>query len=682
VVEKLNDALGSKSTEAWTKFFDAATGGHGKSPIGSWADQTPAEAYTGAQSWYGNTINSLRDKLGMPKKKFAAGGVVDKPTNALIGEAGPEIVLPLNVLKGQQGGSADDRALSEDQNMWQRFNALAMAAKQHPGVDIKQLSDDDINQLHNPWGGGGGGPGGSGFPSGGSGGYGAGRGPMFRPGVGPASQYADAASGRGLMPWPGDSGPPASAAPDKSGPYSGWPTTDSSGNVISGGSGAVDRSKFRDMLSNNPQMRERIMQIMWNEQGGNDLGMRGVGESLFNRADMEHLPLTSKRITGWHNDGGYYANGNMGRGMNRAQAEAALNDVLGGSNVSEYATENSSGNFARSQLAQGMFTAGTGGPDHSGIINGEYLQTPGNAGGARSTPAIWQAWVEKQKAQAAGGGKPVGPRDANGYGPTGAYASANSFKGTPLPTTPMGSIRPDVLARAAQIAQSGNQGAVTQFLHEQGIQVDDRDCGDFVAGIVKASGGTPVGSYPTGSAWRGYGAGVPDAAHAQPGDVLSSNRYTYGPNTGQPLPPGAVQGGHAAMVGPRGYNPKTGTLDVIQADPLREYDSPMTGYAIRRGLGGDPAPPSGVANTPSGLDAMPTPGPQSSLAGLTHLASAGESDVPLGTFNGVTEGKRPWWMEQPSPDSRGVSGGIRGDIKGATQTASLDPRSGLGGDLR
>ena len=34
--------------------------------------------------------------MEFPKVKLAEGGIVTKPTNALIGEAGPEAVVPLN----------------------------------------------------------------------------------------------------------------------------------------------------------------------------------------------------------------------------------------------------------------------------------------------------------------------------------------------------------------------------------------------------------------------------------------------------------------------------------------------------------------------------------------------------------------------------------------------------------
>jgi phage-related protein len=59
-----------------------------------------------------------------PKVKLAEGGIVDKPTNALIGEAGPEAVIPLNSNKANGVLGNNDVLVKEFQEMKQILTAI------------------------------------------------------------------------------------------------------------------------------------------------------------------------------------------------------------------------------------------------------------------------------------------------------------------------------------------------------------------------------------------------------------------------------------------------------------------------------------------------------------------------------------------------------------------------------
>jgi hypothetical protein len=63
-------------------------------------------------------------KVTLPKVKLAEGGIVDKPTNALIGEAGPEAVIPLNSNKANGVLGNNDTLVKEFQEMKQILTAI------------------------------------------------------------------------------------------------------------------------------------------------------------------------------------------------------------------------------------------------------------------------------------------------------------------------------------------------------------------------------------------------------------------------------------------------------------------------------------------------------------------------------------------------------------------------------
>jgi hypothetical protein len=155
-------------------------------------------------------------------------------------------------------------------------------------------------------------------------------------------------------------------------------------------------------------------------------------------------------------------------------------------------------------------------------------------------------------------------RGAATTNPVTGVSSSNPLLTGINPTTG-GSIDKAVLQQAAQIAQLGNTKAtqgeawqqVKSYITSQGLTYSTgEDCAEFVTAVLARSQHLPPGTlpagvkgdYPSAASYLHYGDQV-DAAHAQPGDVLSK----WG-------------GGHAMIVGPDGYNPATHTLDILSAN--------------------------------------------------------------------------------------------------------------------
>ena len=144
-------------------------------------------------------------------------------------------------------------------------------------------------------------------------------------------------------------------------------TVDASGGDTGGGRGVIDRSRMRKELENNPELRKRVMTIAANENN-DPRAQQAVMESMMNRALMSGKPLSEEAQFTWRRgDRGYYdakASG-IRRGQaavadprRRAALEKQLDAVLAGSNISNYATGNASGQFVENRIRQGMFPGG------------------------------------------------------------------------------------------------------------------------------------------------------------------------------------------------------------------------------------------------------------------------------------------------------------------------------------
>jgi murein DD-endopeptidase MepM/ murein hydrolase activator NlpD len=145
-----------------------------------------------------------------------------------------------------------------------------------------------------------------------------------------------------------------------------------------GGGLAADRARFKAELDADPALRAKVLRIAANEQGKHGLGTQAVLESMMNRASFKGTSLAAQAK--WTGEGGYYAMGTMGRGAledkeHREVLEGSLAKVYGGSNITDYATDNASQGLARKRTAnqEMVFTKDYGGESfyQPGRVSGE-----------------------------------------------------------------------------------------------------------------------------------------------------------------------------------------------------------------------------------------------------------------------------------------------------------------------
>jgi hypothetical protein len=154
---------------------------------------------------------------------------------------------------------------------------------------------------------------------------------------------------------------------------------------------AQARSKFADELRAKPWLRQKFLQIMYNEQGSHPQGTQSVAETALNRAIIRGTSLERQLKWHGHERGGYYQVGNMGRGSEKymAQLNRALDNALAGSNIADYATDNSSGDLARRERASGKFRYRSG-------YHGETFFAPG--WGEPQFSRAWDNWIAQMTA--------------------------------------------------------------------------------------------------------------------------------------------------------------------------------------------------------------------------------------------------------------------------------------------
>jgi uncharacterized membrane protein YgcG len=405
--------------------------------------------------------------------RHAEGAIVDKPEIAMIGEAGPEAVIPL---QGPGDRQAAEAALGgrADEVMWARIQSMIGAQRKDKAIG---LSDADMAALNARQGGGGGGGGDGGFAGGGgsSGGGGASSG-WSGSGRGPGG------SGRGPG-GTGTAGTPGSADPD----------TTFFGTGTSGGDDAGDYGRIADAIG---------------RQEG--YGVAGAIPTVQNNpGDLKWGPF--------------------------AQAHGATGPGRGGHAIFPDAAS------GRNALIALLQTKGKG-------------QSIAQIGSWWAEDKGWGAAVAKY----AGLSPDYVPKAGTGTGKPELGAGNPLF--TMVNPNTGGPIDVGVLQQAAQIAGStGSHQAVYNFIKSQGMEyTSGENCAEFVTAVLARSQHLPPGvlpasvkgDYPSAASYMHYGTAV-DAAHAQPGDVLA--RHDAG-------------GSHAMIVGPGGYDPKTGRLNIVAAN--------------------------------------------------------------------------------------------------------------------
>lgn len=193
-----------------------------------------------------------------------------------------------------------------------------------------------------------------------------------------------------------------------------------------------DRTRFDQELKEKPWLKEKIAHIAIGEHQSKE-GMIGVTESMMNRAVVRGTSLekqATRHRTSGVDEHGYYAG--YAKHINddqRAIFNKSLDEVLGHtgkgqSNITNYATENASGNLAAREMRDGSFV-------HRKEIEGEHFFSPGSA-----EPAFRDRWnklhtqavdFEKNQGNVTADGKALSPNVS------GQPSNSGSDKLTPSP---------------------------------------------------------------------------------------------------------------------------------------------------------------------------------------------------------------------------------------------------------
>lgn len=148
------------------------------------------------------------------------------------------------------------------------------------------------------------------------------------------------------------------------------------------------RARFAKELQNNPELRQRFRQILFNEEGMSARGTTEIAETALNRAVIRNTDLATQLR--WHGTehNGYYQRGQgvgwHGTAAQNQQLDSAIERALAGSDVSRGATDNSSAGLARREEASGAFVTREHSPGH------DTFSRPGSA--EPELARRWQEW--------------------------------------------------------------------------------------------------------------------------------------------------------------------------------------------------------------------------------------------------------------------------------------------------
>jgi hypothetical protein len=281
----------------------------------------------------------------MPQKKFGGGGIVTSPTNALIGESGPEAVIPLT------GGGFDPFVLMQmlieqlfgPDSTSKGGSAMAMLGGGRSALSSGRMPPDIADILGSKL---------RGMSSGGA------------LSLGPHS----GGSMSGRMPHPLQLQPQQSSSAGKGVSIGNLP-------AASDAALAKDRAGFAEQLKNNPALAEKIAQISLGENR-NPNANQAVIETIFNRARArgQTLEQVTQMYTGKGSPGYYpsstFSGGAQGMREERLRNMAIENErkALSGGNVSHYATDNASVGLAYTE----RFGGSSGGYGRPGQPPGKF----------------------------------------------------------------------------------------------------------------------------------------------------------------------------------------------------------------------------------------------------------------------------------------------------------------------
>lgn len=149
-----------------------------------------------------------------------------------------------------------------------------------------------------------------------------------------------------------------------------------------------DRSRFAAELEAKPWLKEKIKHISLGENQ-DPRANAAVLETMMNRAIVRGTSLEAqarRHHSSGVDEGGYYAGYAPGYSNEKSEmVDRNMANALRGSNITGYATDNSSGSLAAREIASGSFK-------HHGTINGESFFSPGHA-----EPKLRERWRELNK---------------------------------------------------------------------------------------------------------------------------------------------------------------------------------------------------------------------------------------------------------------------------------------------
>jgi hypothetical protein len=124
------------------------------------------------------------------------------------------------------------------------------------------------------------------------------------------------------------------------------------------------------------------------------------------------------------------------------------------------------------------------------------------------------------------------------------------------------------MKQAELLGRAGDVAGLQRLFAQKGYKMSGPACGIVASGYVKSAGFKPPPGGAIATSWHKWGEGIKDPNDINaPGRTFGSMVGTYwhgryGGTQGQILAPGQT-GGHVMTIVPGTYDPKTGTVDMV-----------------------------------------------------------------------------------------------------------------------
>lgn len=322
------------------------------------------------------------------------------------------------------------------------------------------------------------------------------------------------------------------------------------------------RARFQKEIDENPELRNTLAALAISEEGTkSSRSQSGVVETMMNRASAQGKTLSeivkrhsnaSDNYYAPYFDGAYDRNTRLleNNPKLKTKVNAAIDEVLAGSNYSNFGTDNASGSVAASARRTQTPTANSeAGEQYSRKDVLAYAKLHGIkvVQNNRKWYAETVAAMEKEKRSTIlPGMKNVANNNEKVRNALTNVAQYRADRKTSEPKlgdykTQRGwdramaswenkkqnneEIPKQIIDQARRIALEGGPVAVQQFMNEQGHPKHDAWCGDFAASVVKSVGGKVPQNPQIASNWRNFGHQV---EIPKPGDIAVRKQEYHG----------------------------------------------------------------------------------------------------------------------------------------------------------